>query len=245
MRDLAAKYRIELKYLLLTLLVLTAMAWIASYGLLDGVERDVNRTMDRLTDYGYPGLFLIALASNVTLVFVIPYALPLLTLATYAETIGKVVALGTSAGLGAGIGELTSYTVAHTLVRSVEDLEESPLVQWGQRVVREHPRLIPVLVWLASGTPVPDMIILVPLAMIRYPWRKLLIPMVTGKVFQNVVMALVYHWGAELVERMLARDANFDATASISVIFVMFILYQVEKSRAQARAAEANSADEG
>jgi len=244
MRPFLSRHRIELKYALLTLLLLTAMAWVASYGLLDGVERDVNRIMDRLTDYGYLGLFLIALVSNVTLVFIIPYALPLLTLATYAESAWKVVLLGTSAGLGAGIGELASYTVAHTVVRSVKDLDESPLVRWGQRMVEEHPRLIPVLVFLTSGTPAPDMIILVPLAMIRYPWRKLVIPMLTGKVFQNVVMALIYHWGAALVERLLARDVNFDATASITAIFVMFILYQVEKSRAEARAPEADGAEE-
>jgi hypothetical protein len=73
----------------------------------------------------------------------------------------------------------------------VEDLEESALVRRIKHTIEHHPRTIPVFVAIATGTPVPDFTIIVPLAMINYPWKKIILPMLTGKVLQNVVVALL------------------------------------------------------
>jgi len=224
------KYRIEIKHSVITLAILGGMGWLGSVGVFDGVEKQVNNFMETLTDYGYVGLFFIGLVSNVTLVFLIPYALPLFTLSIYADSILEVVALGTAAGVGAGIGEVTSYAVAHTIVANVDDLEKSALFRWTRRTIEQHPRVIPVFVWLASATPAPDLVIIVPLAMIQYSWKKMIVPMITGKIFQNVVMALVYRYAADAAESLVSRDINFDMTASITIIFVMFIVYQIEKT---------------
>ncbi len=227
------RYRLELKYTALTALVLGGLALVMRLNWLDGLEGWVNATMDRLVTYGYPGLFVIGLLANITLVFMIPYAIPLMTLSMYAESILEVIALGTAAGIGAGIGEITSYAVAHTLVRHVEDLEQSALFRWTKRTISRKPIVIPLFVWLASATPAPDAVIIVPLAMIQYPWRKMIVPMVTGKIFQNVVMALIYRFATEQVAHLLSDDVNFDLTATLVVIFVLLIAYQVEKARAE------------
>ena len=225
-------YRIEIKYTLLTLLVLGIAALLNKFGAFKGMETDVNRWMARLVDWGYIGLFIIALFSNMTLIFVVPYALPLLTLSIYASSILTVVGLGIAAGVGAGIGEVASYAVAHALVTQVEDLEQSALFRWTKRTIDAHPHLIPVLVWLASGTPAPDMVVIVPLAMIRYPWQKMVVPMITGKIFQNVVMALVYRFAADYAQSLVSDNIHFDMTAGFAIIFVMLIAYQIEKARA-------------
>jgi len=227
------KYRIEIKHSLITLAILSAGMAMNATGVFDGVEGRVNAFMNRLTDWGYVGLFVIGLVSNMTLVFLIPYALPLFTLAIYADTILEVVALGTAAGAGAGVGELTSYAVAHTIVAHVDDLEKSAFFRWTKRTIEAHPRVIPVFVWLASATPLPDLMIIVPLAMIRYSWRKMIVPMVMGKIVQNVVMALVYRYAADVASALVSKDINFDMTATIAVIFVMFIVYQVDKARVE------------
>jgi membrane protein YqaA with SNARE-associated domain len=228
-------YRLEIKYTLLTLLILGTAATLNTFGAFKGVENHVNAWMDTLANWGYPGLFVIGLFSNMTLVFLIPYALPLLTLSIYADSILEVVGLGVAAGLGAGIGEVTSYAVAHALVARVDNLEDSALFRWSKRTIDEHPRAIPILVWLASGTPAPDMLVIVPLAMLHYPWRKMILPMISGKIFQNVVMALVYRVAADYVQGLVSDDIHFDMTASLAVIFVMLIAYQVEKARAERR----------
>ncbi len=227
---LLRRFRIEIKYTIITLLILGGMAGLGSVGAFSGIQTQVNSFMEKLTNYGYIGLFFIGLVSNMTLVFLIPYALPLFTLSIYADTILQVVALGTSAGTGAGLGELTSYAVAHTIVANVDDLEKSALFRWTRRTIERRPAVIPLFVWLASATPAPDLMIIVPLAMIQYPWQKMIVPMITGKVFQNVVMALVYRYAANFAESLVSRDINFDMTASITIIFVMFILYQIEKT---------------
>jgi membrane protein YqaA with SNARE-associated domain len=228
-------YRIEIKYTLLTLGILGIAALLNTTGVFNGVETDVNHWMDRLAEYGYIGLFIIALFSNMTLVFIIPYALPLLTLSIYASSILKVVWLGVAAGVGAGIGEVASYAVAHALVTQFNDLEQSALFRWTKRTIDAHPRTIPVLVWLASGTPAPDMVIIVPLAMIRYPWQKMVLPMISGKIFQNVVMALVYRFAADYVQGLVSENIHFDLTAILAIIFVMLIAYQIEKAHAERR----------
>lgn len=227
------KYRISIKYTLITGVILAGMALLNGLGVLKGVETRVNVWMDRLTDWGYVGLFVIGLFSNMTLVFLVPYALPLLTLSVYADSAAEVVGLGMAAGVGAGIGEIVSYAVAHTLLSRIEDLEKSPLFRWTRRTIDRHPAAIPVFVWLASATPAPDLTIIVPLAMIQYSWRKMILPMISGKIFQNVVMALVYRSAADYASKLVSEDINFDMTASFAVLFIMLIAYQIEKARAE------------
>ncbi len=229
-------YRIEIKYIVLTAVFLSIAAGLNTLGAFQGIEGRVNALMDRLVTYGYVGLFVIGLLSNITLVFLIPYALPLLTLSVYADSIAEVIGLGIAAGIGAGIGELASYTVAHALVARVDDLEDSAFFRWARRTIDLHPRLIPLLVFLASGTPVPDAIIIVPLAMIQYSWRKMFLPMIGGKIFQNVVMALVYRVAADFVQALVSDNIHFDMTASLALMFVMLIAYQIEKARAEKHA---------
>jgi membrane protein YqaA with SNARE-associated domain len=226
-------YRLEIKYTFLTLLILGIGVALNTFGAFNGVEKHVNAWMNSLVDWGYPGLFVIGLFSNMTLIFLIPYALPLLTLSVYADSILEVIGLGAAAGIGAGIGEIASYAIAHTLVTHVDNLEDSALFRWTKRTIEQHPRAIPILVWLASGTPAPDMMIIVPLAMLHYPWRKMVLPMIGGKIFQNVVMALVYRVAADFVQGLVSEDIHFDMTASLVVVFVMLIAYQIEKARAE------------
>jgi membrane protein YqaA with SNARE-associated domain len=226
-------YRLEIKYTLLTLLILGIAVALNTFGAFDGVEKHVNAWMDRLVDWGYPGLLVIGLFSNMTLIFLIPYALPLLTLSIYADSILEVIGLGVAAGIGAGIGEVASYAIAHALVARVDNLEDSALFRWTKRTIDHHPRAIPILVWLASGTPLPDMVIIVPLAMLRYPWRKMVLPMIGGKIFQNVVMALAYRFAADVVQGLVSDDIHFDMTASLVVFFILLIAYQIEKTRAE------------
>ncbi|MBN2305855.1 MAG: hypothetical protein JXQ72_15335 [Anaerolineae bacterium] len=230
---LLRKYRIEIKYSLISAAILAGMGALNTTGALDGVERQVNRFMDSMTDWGMVGLFIIGLFANMTLVFMIPYALPLMTLSIYADSVWHVVALGTAAGVGAGIGEIASYAVAHTIVSNVDDLEDSALFRWTRRTIDRRPGVIPLFVWLASATPAPDMVIIVPLAMIQYPWQKMIVPMITGKIFQNVVMALVYRSASDWAAGMISDDINFDMTATFAILFILLIAYQVEKARAE------------
>lgn len=238
------RYRIGIKYTLITLALLAVLGWLASHDVFDPIEGQVNRWMDTLSDYGLPGMFVIGLFSNMTLVIQVPYNLPMIPLVAYSESILEVIALGVATGIGAGLGEVASYAVAHSIVARVEDLENSALFRWTHASIEHRPHAIPFLLWLVSAVPIPDLAVIVPLAMIKYSWRKIIIPMVTGKIFMNVGVALIFKYATDQAEGLVSRDINFDLTAIIVVLFVMVVLYQVEASRAQLKTAPHAPKDE-
>ncbi|MCC6799571.1 MAG: hypothetical protein IT325_05620 [Anaerolineae bacterium] len=237
MRRLLAN-RIAVKYLVISVVVLGGMALLNQLDVFDGVSGAVMRLMDRLASYGKVGMFILALLSNMTLVIIVPYNLPMFTLVIYADTLWEVAAIGAATGLGGGIGETASYAVAHSLASHIDHLSESALFRWMKRSIERRPRLIPLFVWLASATPIPDMTIIVPLSLIRYPWTKMIIPMITGKIVQNVVVALIFRSAADAAADLLSSNINFDLTAIFVALFILLIAYQIESARASQKRGE-------
>jgi len=216
--------------MLFTALLLAGLFILNRANVFSGVSDGYTSLMKDLAKWGAPGMFVLAIISNVTLVLIVPYNLPFLSLVPYAK-VGEMIMLGTATGIGAGIGALLSFRVALAIVARVEDLSESALFRWTKRNIDAHPKSIPFFVWLATGTVLPDSLILVPLAMINYPWHKMIIPTIVGKIFQNVLMAFVFRYAAELASRFVSENINFDITVALLIIFVMVIAYQVEKAR--------------
>lgn len=247
MRDHLDHYRIELKWTVVVLFLLAGLILLRPTPVLSGFEARVNDGMDWLTARGMGGIFVIALLANATLVILLPYTLPLMTLTIYAASLGEALGFGAAAGLGAGIGTILSYSLAQSLVTRVETLESSIVFRWTRRTIEREPRSIPLFAWLVASTPVPNPAVLVPLAMINYPWRKLLVPVLAGKIAQNVCMALVYFNAAAQIEHRLADDINFDMTVLFAVIFVAYIACQIEHmhlERCQDRRARALRRDD-
>lgn len=224
--------RIAVKYLIISVAVLGGMGLLNQLDLFDGVSGSLMRLMDRLASYGKIGMFILALVSNMTLVIIVPYNLPMFTLIIYADSLWEVAAIGAATGLGGGIGETVSYAVAHTLASHIDHLSDSAILRWMKRSIERHPRLIPLFVWLASATPVPDMAIIVPLSLIRYPWTRMIVPMITGKIAQNVVVALIFRFAADTAADLLSSNINFDLTAIFVALFILLIAYQIESARA-------------
>ncbi|NLX09899.1 MAG: hypothetical protein GXY36_09610 [Chloroflexi bacterium] len=223
--------RIGIKWTILTALVLGVLGFLASQDVFDGLEGRVTSFMDTLAEYGIAGMFVIGLVSNSTLVIQVPYNLPMFSLVIYADSLLEVATLGAATGLGGGIGETLSYAVAHTLVRQVDDLESSALFRWTKRTIESHPRLIPIFVWMVSAVPLPDFFVIMPLAMINYSWRKIVIPMIAGKIFQNVAVAFLFRLATTRASSLVPRDISFDLTAIIAVTFMMIIGYQIDRAR--------------
>lgn len=230
--------RIAIKYMIISVFVLGGMGLLNQLDVFDGVSGSVMSLMDQLASYGKVGMFVLALFANMTLVIIVPYNLPMFTLVIYADSLWEVAAIGAATGFGGGIGETASYAVAHSLASHVDNLSESSLFRWTKATIERRPRLIPLFVWLASATPVPDISIIVPLSLIRYPWTKMILPMITGKIFQNVVVALIFRFATDAVSDRLSSNINFDLTAIFVALFVLLIAYQVENARASQKNAQ-------
>ena len=223
--------RIEIKYALILLAVVGGLFLLASNHVFDGIEADVNGTMAKATKYGALGVFLIALGSNWTLIIQVPYNLPMFTLLLYADSAWEVILLGTATGLGGGCGEALSYGVARAVIARADDLENSALFRWTRKQIGRRPMLIPFLVGFVSAVPLPDALILVPVAMVKYPWRKLIVPILIGKIIHNNVVAFFFYFTTSWASSLVSTDINIDLAASIVAIFVIVIAYQIEKTR--------------
>lgn len=237
--------RIAVKYSVITTLLLVVLVVLLTLDAFAGADSRINETMSRLAKWGAPGMFLIALPSNMTLVILVPYNLPMFTLVAYADSWLRVLWIGVATGLGAGIGEVTSYAVAHAVISRVDDLEESALFRWTRRTIGRWPRVIPLLIWLASATPIPDLMIIIPIAMVNYRWQKMILPMITGKILQNVVVAFLFYFATTRAQSLASGDVRFDVTAMIVIVFVMVILYQIEKARVELNERQSSTSQTG
>jgi membrane protein YqaA with SNARE-associated domain len=223
--------RIEIKYVVIALALAGSLFLLASNNVFDGLEYRVNTMMVHLAAYGALGTFLIAVLSNWTLVIQVPYNLPMFTVILYADTLWEVVLIGAATGLGGGMGEVLSYGFARALIAKVDQIEDSALFRWTKKQIERRPGLIPYLVCFASAVPVPDVVMIVPVAMVKYPWRKVIAPMLIGKLFQNIVIALIFRYAADKASGLVSTNVNIDLAAILVALFVILIAYQIDKSR--------------
>jgi hypothetical protein len=61
--------------------------------------------------------------------------------------------------------------------------------------------------------------------------------MLTGKVFQNVVVALIFRYAADGASGLVSSGVNMDLTAILVALFGIIIAYQIDKSRLASREA--------
>ena len=155
--------------------------------------------------YGYFGAFLISLVGNLTVFLPIPYVIALFTLGSIGL---NPLLLGIIGGIGATIGEFSAYAIGRGV--SMTDLVE----RYGERMVKIN-ELIEnkgfLAVFFFAVTPLPDDMILIPLGIINYPYRKTLIAMFTGKTILITLTAftgLVYVTGIEWINLIIGTSGT-------------------------------------
>lgn len=136
--------------------------------------------------YGYWGAALFAFLAHTTIIIPVPYTV----LLVYLGSIGlNVYGLAALAGLGAGIGELTSYLVGLAGGAMIwKKYQEHFLALRG--ILNRRPSLLPWVIFLFGVSPLPDDILLIPLGMIRYNIVRAIIPLVIGKIILTGLFAL-------------------------------------------------------
>lgn len=226
-----SRFRIEIKYIILTAILIGGLLLLAGTDAFHGLESDMNRFMDDMAGLGLAGVFVVALIANASLLIQVPYTLPMLSVALYSDNLAELVALGVATGVGAGLGEIVSYAIAFNIAAQIKELSKSSFFRWIRDTIDDHPRSIPLFVFIGAVFPIPDDLIIMPLAVINYPIRKLLLPMFVGKIIHNFTVAFVFHYATDQARGYASGDVNVDLSLGILVIFVMVIAYQVEKAR--------------
>jgi hypothetical protein len=227
---------VELKYSLISILVIAVFVILHMSDALSGVNDTVNDGVDRLARLGSIGQFVIALIANASIIIQIPYTLPLLSAALGGADLGSMLILGIASGLGAGIGSILAYKVADTVVVKSHAEPDGRAFRWIARNVDRKPRLTSFVIFLIALSPLPDGTIVMPLAMVRYGLRRLAVPLFLGKFLHNVILALVFSLFASWAENNVSEEASTSVALAVAVIFMLLVAYNAEKARAASRA---------
>jgi hypothetical protein len=236
---------IELKYALISIIVIALFIVLQSSDALEGVNDTVNDGVDTLARLGSIGVFVIALVANASIIIQIPYTLPLLSAALGGAGTVSMLVLGVASGLGAGIGAILAYKVADTVVVKTQARPEGRAFRWITRNTDSRPRLTTLVIFLIALSPLPDGTIVMPLAMVRYGLRRLWLPLFFGKFFHNVLLALLFSLFASWAENNVSKEASTSLALAVAVIFMLLVAYHAEKARSASRSAQAAEDDRG
>ncbi|NDJ77583.1 MAG: hypothetical protein GYB65_15135 [Chloroflexi bacterium] len=225
-----AKLHTEIKYLLLGVALLGGLFYLQESQALTGLETTVSGFMNLVARYGLVGVFIGAIIAQSTVVISVPYTLLVLTVILVRDDVGYLLALSAVAGVGTALGEMFAYTVASNVAHQFDNLSKSGLFRWVRRMANEHPQSAPLIVFGGTASPLPDTLLIVPLAVVNYPLRRLVIPLLTGKVLHSLSIVAMFVFIIGHVEDFVTEAVKVDLTLGILIVSMLVILYQVEKA---------------
>ncbi|WP_371802713.1 YqaA family protein [Candidatus Lokiarchaeum ossiferum] len=135
--------------------------------------------------------FLISLGGNSSVLIVVPYALVIYLLSVQNPTSWVWITL--ASGVGAALGEIVSYYVGRLISKS-DKMRTSEVGEKFHRMkvqFEKNPKTVPWTVFLFALTPLPDDIILVPLGMMEYDYKRTIFPCMVGKTILCGIICLM------------------------------------------------------
>lgn len=226
------RYRIEIKYGLITLVLLESLYLLHRTQAFRGFDTVIANFFEVMSGRGLVGFFIVALIANASILTHLPYTVPLLSLALSGAALNDMLLMGAASGLGAACGELVSYSIALKFLGDNATLERSSLLQGIKRIVHSHPHMIPLLLFVYAATPLPDDTLIIPLATTGYGIRKIALPLLVGKLAHSMGIAAVFYYFTGWSADRVSTTVQVDLTLGILIVFAMVVIYQVEKNRA-------------
>jgi membrane protein YqaA with SNARE-associated domain len=133
---------------------------------------------------GYPGTFFASLLGSASVVIEVPFAgVPFVLSGLRDGTSGPFLfdpwLIGILSGVGATIGDMTSYLLGYGGRHLVDEANS----QGFSKFIGERPKATPLAVFVLAATPLPLDPAIVALGVARYSWWKVFIPCLVGEVF--------------------------------------------------------------
>ncbi|MFW9809267.1 MAG: VTT domain-containing protein [Candidatus Thorarchaeota archaeon] len=170
---------------LIVAMVLILIYWI-SLILIPDLTSPLTLLFDWMTQasilLGYPGAFLACFLGSASVVIEVPFAGVPFVMGGLTVSPGQFAfdpwLLGILSGIGATIGDMTSYALGYAGRKFVDETSTSGFSEF----IENHPRATPLAVFILASTPLPVDPALVSLGVARYSVWKLFLPCLLGEV---------------------------------------------------------------
>lgn len=165
--------------------------------------------------YGYLGAFIVCIIGNVSIILPLPFAL---VVYAFGSVLNPLL-LGIVAGVGSTIGEMSSYIVGRGGRRVIEGRYGGRL-DVVRKLVEKHGMLV---VFLVALLPIPDDLLLIPLGMMKYSVKKLLVAMLLGKTGMCLFLAYAGAYSLSYFRDLYAAGGEIGVIATIVLLAVIVI----------------------
>lgn len=168
-----------------------------------------------VTNYGYVGAFLISLFGNFTIFFPVPYAI---TIYAFGATLNPII-LGVVCGIGSTIGEFSAYLVGMGS-RKVLEKRFGNRLENAKRLVQKHGMAV---VFIFALLPLPGDLLLIPLGMLRYDIRKVMIATFFGKVSMCLTIAFAGRFSFVFVKEIFESSGILGGVLSVVLLAIIVV----------------------
>lgn len=183
--------------------------------------------LDVATVMGYPGVVLASFLGNAIILFPLPYMGVAFILGGITDSNSFFIfdpwVIGILGGFGATIGETIGYALGYVGNKFVNEEQTSGFL----KIIEEHPRATPLVLWFLAATPIPDDVVIIPLGIARYPLWKVFIPQFIGKTMFLTAVAWAGRLSLQWIETLLLGDPTSPISKSIEVIALLLVLLAI------------------
>jgi membrane protein YqaA with SNARE-associated domain len=178
---------------------------------------------------GYPGTFLVCLLGSASVIVEVPFAgVPFILGGLQDGLSGPFIfdpwLVGILSGVGATIGDMTSYALGYGGRRLINESSSTGF----SKFIGDHPRATPLAVFVLASTPLPLDPAVVALGVARYSWWKLFWPCLIGEV---IFLTLV-SWAGRLslgwiIDLLGVGGPMTPLSATIEVLGIVLLILTV------------------
>ena len=178
---------------------------------------------------GYPGTFLASLLGSASVVIEVPFAGVPFVLSGLREGLSGPFLfdpwlIGILSGVGATIGDMTSYLLGYAGRRLVDESNSKGFSTF----IEEHPRATPLAVFVLAATPLPLDPAVVALGVARYSWWKLFLPCLIGEIIFLTLVSLAGRLSLDWIVELLGVGGPVTPlSATIEVLGIILLILTV------------------
>jgi len=213
-------------------MLLVFVYWIAlllSPSLVSPLAQFFEWVADAAIYLGYPGTFFASLLGSASVVIEVPFAGVPFVLSGLREGLSGPFLfdpwlIGILSGVGATIGDMTSYLLGYGGRRLVDESNSKGFSNF----IEGHPKATPLAVFVLAATPLPLDPAIVALGVARYSWWKLFLPCLVGEV----IFLTIVSWAGRLsldwiIDLLCVGGPVTPISATIEVLGIVLLILTV------------------